>query len=109
MKRLFKNVNTFGLTGMLVMGLLVFTQSAFKSDSHRDTGEYFFNGAGASQIQDVNAWGTTLDMSLYRCVTNAPLPCKITVPEGETLAEYLADHESSEITVLADSKRTDAP
>lgn len=109
MKRLFKNVNAFGLLGMLVMGLLVFTQSAFKSDSHRAEGEYFFNGTDASQIQDANVWGTTLDMNLYRCVTTAPLPCKITVPQDETLADYLVSHEPSEIITLADSKRTDAP
>jgi hypothetical protein len=35
MKRLFKNVNTFGLLGILVMGLLVFTQSAFKPADHK--------------------------------------------------------------------------
>lgn len=109
MKRLFKNVNTFALLSMLVMGLLVFTQSAFKSDSHRDAGEYFFNGTHASEIQDENAWGTSLDLSLYRCVTNATLPCKITVPEGETLADYLESHQPSAITNAADSKRTDAP
>ena len=32
MKRIFKNVNIFGLLNMLVVGLLVFIQSAFKSD-----------------------------------------------------------------------------
>ncbi|HEY0175329.1 MAG TPA: hypothetical protein VGC08_03060 [Pedobacter sp.] len=109
MKRLFKNVNTFGLLGMLVMGLLVFTQSAFKSDVKHVGGSYYFNGTSAGQIKAASAWDATLDTDQYLCVDMSNLPCQIEVPESETLESYLENHTAAEITASAISRRTDAP
>ncbi|HEY0177745.1 MAG TPA: hypothetical protein VGC08_15285 [Pedobacter sp.] len=107
MKRLFKNVNTFGLLGMLVMGLLVFTQSAFKSDAKHLDSTYYFNGTDNSDIKTAADWGASLNTDKYSCDTFGDAPCQLNVPDGQTLQEYLDSHTESEILAASASIRVE--
>ena len=51
MNRLFKNVNTFGLMGVLLAGGLVFTQSAFKPaiDDNKTTVVYGYDPSNPTE------------------------------------------------------------
>ena len=104
MKRLFKNVYTFGLLGMLVMGILVFTQSAFKSDAKRVDTVYHFTGNNSDEINDPASWELTNSQD-PACGSIGDLPCTISVPGNETLDSYVENTPAVDITANALSRK----
>lgn len=108
MNKFFKNVNTFGLTVVLIAGGLIFTQSAFKSaNPNRFDTSYFFNGSDNSKMRAASAWGLTLNTEKYNCGGVEPTPCELKVPSGQTLANYLSTHTNNQIITASLSKRED--
>jgi len=108
MNKFFKNVNTFGLTVVVIAGGLIFTQSAFKSaNPNRFDTSYFFNGQDNSEMKLAQFWGTNLDSEKFICGGENDIPCQIKVPAGQTLTAYLLNHTSDQIIENSVSKRED--
>lgn len=106
MNKFFKNVNTFGLTVVVIAGGLIFTQSAFKSaNPNRFDTSYFFNGSDNSKMRTVTAWDFTLNTEIYTCKGSKPIPCEIKVPAGQTLVNYLETHTNNQIIDNSLSRR----
>lgn len=106
MNKFFKNVNTFGLTVVVIAGGLIFTQSAFKSaNPNRFDTSYFYNGSDNSKMRTVASWGLTLNKEKYSCEGVEPTPCELKVPSGQTLANYLETHTNNQIINASISKR----
>lgn len=106
MNKFFKNVNTFGVVVVVIAGGLIFTQSAFKSaNPNRFDTFYYFNGQDNSEMQLAGAWGPTLNSKKFVCTGQEDTPCKIKVPAGQTLENYLASHTDEQIIDSSLSKR----
>jgi len=85
MNRLFKNVNTFGLIGVLLAGGLVFTQSAFKPAKSSTSVELIY---GYDYSAQGNPWTAYDPENGYECNNSGAQPCKFvfsTPPSPETL------------------------
>jgi hypothetical protein len=83
MNRYFKNVNAFGLMGMVLAGGLVFTQSAFKPAQSDKAVELIY---GYDQSNPANPWVAN-NTSGYQCEQIGDLACKYvftTPPTPET-------------------------
>ncbi|MET4140945.1 hypothetical protein [Pedobacter sp. UYP1] len=108
MNKFFKNVNTFGLTVVVIAGGLIFTQSAFKSvNPNRFDTSYFFIGSDNSKMRTLGAWKLKLDTDNYTCGGVEQTPCEIKVSAGQTLANYLETHTNNQIINDSLSKRED--
>ncbi|WP_367866691.1 hypothetical protein [Pedobacter sp. WC2423] len=106
MNKFFKNVNTFGLTVVVIAGGLIFTQSAFKSaNPNRFDTFYYFNGQDNSEMGVAGAWGPTLNSKKFVCNGQENTPCKIKVPAGQTLENYLTNHTDDQIINSSLSRR----
>lgn len=107
MNKFFKNVNTFGLTVVVIAGGLIFTQSAFKSvyPNRFDT-SYFFNGVDNNMVNTPAAWSTQFNASKYDCERVTKTPCEIIIPAGQTLDSYLLNHTPQQVINNSVLRRT---
>ncbi|AMP99054.1 hypothetical protein AY601_2153 [Pedobacter cryoconitis] len=106
MNKFFKNVNTFGLTVVVIAGGLIFTQSAFKSaNPNRFDTSYFFNGADNTMLKNPAKWSTQLDDE-FVCAGQTKTPCELIVPAGQTLDSYLFNHTPQQINNAAVKRRS---
>jgi len=80
MKNLFKNVNTFGLMGVLLASGLVFTQSAFTSAKSDKAVELIYGYDYSTQ-----SWNPVAPDNGYRCVDGTNI-CKFTFTTPPTSA-----------------------
>ncbi|MBB5644722.1 hypothetical protein [Pedobacter cryoconitis] len=109
MNKFFKNVNTFGLTVVVIAGGLIFTQSAFKSaNPNRFDTSYFFNGVDNNMLTSPAAWNVQLN-NKYECERITKTPCELIVPAGQTLDSYLLNHTPQQIINNSVSKRAVKP
>jgi len=82
MKNLFKNVNTFGLMGVLVAGGLVLTQSAFKPaiDNNKTTVVYGYDPSSATPWIAEGTDGYYCDLSSNICKYEFDTPPSNEIP-----------------------------
>jgi len=112
--KLFKKITGAVVAIALVLtAVFAFAISGEKTSTNYNTatekiadgpGDYYFNG---TDYTDKDSWGE-MQNTEFTCGANSELPCKITVPTGYTLQEYLDEHAAN-ILAVSDGERVAAP
>lgn len=102
MKKLLANLK-FTFIAILATGVILITQSAFKSSPKQDSNSYYFTGNSTSEMADVNNWTASSD-SGEEC-TGRDLPCLVVLEQGQTIDDYLHDKTDQEIISGASTRK----
>lgn len=94
MKKLLANLK-FTFIALLATGMILITQSAFKSSQKQDSNSYYFTGNSTAEMRDFNKWSASTGTE-EEC-TGESLPCLVIVPDGQTLEEYINNNTDSYI------------
>jgi len=105
MKNLIRNLKTYGLLTILMVGGLIIAFSAFKAKEMKRIDQvYYFDSNNANQANDPEHW-KLVDPGLPSCGTTGSIPCTITVPSGQTLEDYLSPRSAKDVLDDASSRR----
>lgn len=95
MKNFVKNLKTYGLLAILMVGGLVITFSAFKAKEVKlEEHSYYFMSNTSLDIKNVSAWSET---PVQTCGIDGSLPCEIRISEEQSLNDYLLNTEVEKI------------
>lgn len=103
MKKLLANLK-FTFIAILATGILLITQSAFKSSPNRDSNSYYFTGNSNSEMADSNNWVASSG-SGEEC-RGIDLPCLVVLAEGQTINDYLNGKTDQEIIDGATTRKS---
>ena len=87
---------------LLAVALLTagITMSFEKAENKNAATTYYYNSSdvSANAFADASHWATTNSES---CLTSGERPCRINVPEGQTLSSMLAGKDNNQILAIA--------
>ncbi len=94
MKKLLANLK-FTFIALLATGIILITQSAFKSSPKQDSNSYYFTGNSTAEMTNSNNW-TASSGSDEEC-RGVDLPCLVVLADGQTINDYLNGKTDQEI------------
>lgn len=110
-KNMIKNHKAWlgALALFLMVGMATLT-FAFKAEKQTtkvqdDSGVWYFND---SDPTDAGSYDRFQDTDNYTCGSSSSTVCKITVPAGKTLQDYL-DENAGNLLAISDGRRESAP
>lgn len=102
MKKLSVNLK-FTFIALLATGVILITQSAFKSGQGQNSNSYYFTGNNTSEMRNLDKWDASSG-SEEEC-TGENLPCLVVLGDGQTISDYLNGKTDQEIIDGAQSRK----
>lgn len=95
-------LNSFLKTHAVAIAAVLFAGGvmSFKTMEKKAATTYFYNSSDTSDnaFSDVSHWGTT---NSETCITGGERPCRIVVPDGQTLSSMLSGKNNDQVLDIA--------
>ncbi|MCZ2336997.1 MAG: hypothetical protein LC127_02140 [Chitinophagales bacterium] len=97
----FLKINFMLIVALLTTGITM----SFKMVKEKNASTTYFynsNDTSSNAFAQVSHYGTT---NLEDCITEGDRPCKIIVPEGQTLSNMLSGKNNSQVLAIASQRK----